>query len=163
MPRDTALYIKSLIQEAGLDKGKDNFDCAAFCGKLEMEPEKVIRVLIVLFIREHNEKWKLRDEVSQLIREKDRLDKILDDVFAGNGRLKQMAEVAKGLPIAKKKNKNLIGVKVMLRMGLTDKEIMEEYKISRTTLWRWKKEILEESKRIDEVIRQGEKRYGRYE
>lgn len=59
MPRDTALYIKSLIQEAGLDKGKDNFDCASFCDRLEMEPEKVIRALIVLFIKEHNEKWKL--------------------------------------------------------------------------------------------------------
>lgn len=77
MPRDTALYIKSLIQEAGLDKGKDNFDCASFCDRLEMEPEKVIRALIVLFIKEHNEKWKLREEVSQLIRENDRLDRIL--------------------------------------------------------------------------------------
>lgn len=156
MPRDTALYIKSLIQEAGLDKGKDNFDCASFCDRLEMEPEKVIRALIVLFVKEHNEKWKLREEVSQLIRENDRLDRILDDVFHGNGRLKQMAEVSKGLPIAKKKNKNLIGVKVMLRMGASDMDIMKEYNISRTTLWRWKKEIAEEQKNFNNYIKQSE-------
>lgn len=161
MALDMALYIKSLIEEAGIHKLQDNFDCEKFCEKLDMEPDKVIKALLILFIKEQKKVMPLKREILELVRENDMLNNILDDVFHGNGRLKQMAEVSKGLPIAKKKKKDLLGVDVSMRMGLTDKEIMEKHNISRATLWRWKKEITEERKRLEEVLSSGSKQYRR--
>ena len=46
------------------------------------------------------------------------------------------------MPIAKKKSK-LGELRLLMKLGNNDEELMEWFKISRTTLWRWKKELKE--------------------
>ena len=161
MAADMVQYVKSFIEEAGLNKEKGDFDSDGFSEKLGMDVNIVMQALLILFIRENKKNLQLRDEVSSLARENKRLNDLVEDYFNGNGRIKQMALVSKGLPIAKKQNKNLIGLETRLRMGQSDKAIMEALKISRTTLWRWKKELEEEQRRLDELLKQGAKRYRR--
>jgi DNA-binding Xre family transcriptional regulator len=50
------------------------------------------------------------------------------------------------MPIAKRKKKDLSYLRLAIRLGATDKELMKDIGISRTTLWRWKKEMNERLK-----------------
>ena len=82
-------------------------------------------------------------------RELKRCEDMIDGITKGNGRLKQMVSVASGMPIAKKSKKNLADLAFHIRLGFSDEELQKYYNISRTTLWRWKKE-LEESQKLHE-------------
>ena len=62
-----------------------------------------------------------------------------------------MVKVSAGLPIAKKTKKNLTDLSFQMKLGATDKELMEYFEISKTTLWRWKKE-LEEAKKTNKRL-----------
>ena len=56
-----------------------------------------------------------------------------------------------GMPIAKKRTKNLMDLSFQMSLGETDAELMEYFEISKTTLWRWKKE-LEEAKKTNKRL-----------
>jgi hypothetical protein len=74
------------------------------------------------------------------------LRRALERKYQGNKRDVQAAKVSGGLPIAKNKRKDLMGLKLQMHFGLTDKQLMEYFQISKTTLWRWKKELAEREK-----------------
>lgn len=57
-----------------------------------------------------------------------------------------MVKVSAGLLIAKKTKKNLTDLSFQMKLGATDKELMEYFEISKTTLWRWKRELAEKKK-----------------
>lgn len=69
------------------------------------------------------------------------LKKSLNSKYKGNKRDIQAAKVSGGMPIAKKSKKCLVELNIRLGMGATDEELLEEYGISKVTLWRWKKEL----------------------
>lgn len=154
MAFDLAHYVKSMIEEAGLDKAETPFDAEAFSNEIGMDVNNVMRSVLALFIRENKTALKYRDKLSELMRRNELLEKSLDTAYNGNGRVKQMALVESGLPIAKKK-KSLADLKLRLYMGDTDKQLMEAYGISRSTLWRWKKELEEEERKLKEMMKQG--------
>ena len=88
------------------------------------------------------------NELRKLREENKRLCRLVNNMCHDNGRIVQMAKVMSGEPIARKKTKNLMELSLQIKLGLTDEELMENFKISKTTLWRWKKE-LEEKKKSD--------------
>lgn len=154
MAFDLAHYVKSMIEEVGLDKAETPFDAEAFSKEIGMNLNNAMRSVLALFIRENKTALKYRDKLSELMRRNEYLEKALDTAYNGNGRVKQMALVESGLPIAKKK-KSLVDLKLRLYVGDTDKKLMEDYGISRSTLWRWKKELEEEERELKEMLKQG--------
>lgn len=95
--------------------------------------------LFIIFFRElqcH------KDRICELERENEVLQEAINNVIK-NRREKQAALVSCGLPIAKKQRKNLFILDGDIKLGYTDEEIMRLHGISRTTLWRWKKELRE--------------------
>ena len=158
MERQIVNYIKNQIEESGLNKAEHTFSAEDFCEELGMDIDSTIYALVVLFMQEKKRELNLRDENSRVIRRNDMLEELVDTVYKGNGRLKQMALVQSGLPIASIKKKSLADLRLRIKLGETDKEIMEDYGISRTTLWRWKKEMEQEDKRIKEIVKKNSKR-----
>lgn len=127
---------------------KGELDVELFCREFGVDVNGVVYLLARLFavmfkgIREaDNELRKLREENKRLCR-------LVNNMCHDNGRIVQMAKVMSGEPIARKKTKNLMELSLQIKLGLTDEELMENFKISKTTLWRWKKE-LEEKKKSD--------------
>lgn len=153
MPRDVVHYFKKLIVEAGLDKLEHSFSAQEFSEKLGMDVDSVMHALLMLFLKENQKALDLKDQNARVIRRNELLEKSLDTAYKGNGRLRQMALVQSGMPIANSKKKSMADLKLRIRLGETDKEIMEAYGVSRTTLWRWKKELEEEEQRIKEIVK----------
>ena len=147
-------YIKELMKENGIsEKQSTSLDTEELCEQMGMESGALIKVLLGLVIRESQKAFQFRHAVNVLLRENELLEKTLDTAYRGNGRLKRQAMVQSGLKVAEKQKKDLAGLRMLMYLGKTDKELMEEYEISRTTLWRWKKELEEEQSRIDMIIR----------
>lgn len=153
MARQIVNYIKNQIEESGLNKAEHNFSAEDFCEALGMDIDSTIYALVVLFMQENKRALNLRDQNSRVIRRNELLEESLDTAYKGNGRLRQMALIQSGLPIANNKKKSLADLRLRIKLGETDKEIMEAYGISRTTLWRWKKEMQEEEQRIKEIVK----------
>lgn len=154
----TTEYLKRRIEELGIKETND-FNAESFCKELNMSVDFTIYALTMLYLNENKKLINLRDQNSKVIRRNEFLEECLDSAYNGNGRLKQMALVQSGMPIANSKKKCLSDLKLRLYLGQTDKELMEEYKISRTTLWRWKKEIEEEEQKVQGIINKNSKNW----
>jgi DNA invertase Pin-like site-specific DNA recombinase len=87
--------------------------------------------------------YKYASEKDQLAYDNVYLRRALESKYQGNKRDVQAAKVSAGLPIARKQKKNLADLKFQMYLKLTDKQLMEYFGISKTTLWRWKKELAE--------------------
>lgn len=121
-------------------------DAQAFCDGLGVDINGLVYLLVTLILTEQSRHARMRDRISELERENEFLDECFDSVCKGNGRLKQLVKVEAGMPIAKKSKKSLSDLRLRLKLGATDKELLEVYGISRTTLWRWKKELEKQGK-----------------
>lgn len=152
MTKDIAGYISRLIEEVGLPKNNHGFNASSFCEELGIDIDMAMYTIICLLVKEKKDGIKIREEYMELIREKRIHESILDDLYKDNGRDRQIAMVRAGLPIAKKKKLSSFVLKMRMQLGATDAEIMEEFGISRTTLWRKKKQIEEEQKQLKEAI-----------
>lgn len=95
--------------------------------------------LFIIFFRDLQ---RHKDRICELERENQVLQEAIDRHIQ-NGREKQAALVGCGMPIAKKQKKNLFILDGDMKLGYSDEEIMKMHGISRTTLWRWKKELQE--------------------
>uniref|UniRef100_UPI004056723B helix-turn-helix domain-containing protein n=1 Tax=Acetatifactor sp. TaxID=1872090 RepID=UPI004056723B len=157
MARQYLNYIKNQIEEAGLDKAEHNIKAEEVCEMLGLDVDTTIYALMMLFLRENKRAINLKNQNSRVIRRNDMLEESLDTAYKGNGRLRQMALVQSGMPIANKKKKSLAELSFRMELGETDKEIMEAYGISRTTLWRWKKELEEEEQRLKRMTERNSK------
>ena len=82
-------------------------------------------------------------KAERLKMENERLDEMLQNMCNNNGRNTQIAKVMGGVPIARKSKKSLIELQLLMKLGNTDKDLLEWYGISKVTLWRWKKELKE--------------------
>lgn len=123
-----------------------SMDAVKFCTELGLDFDGLVYLLSYLFAEAFKEIREADDELHELRAENKRLNMLLGDKCQGNGRTIQMAKVMAGLPIAKKSKKSLADLNFQLMMGATDKELMEYFEISKTTLWRWKKELAEKKK-----------------
>lgn len=143
--------IKTLkgLQEQHNIKGR--MDAGKFCMGLGVDINGLVYLLSYMFVEAFREIRELNDEIYKLRAENNRLNRLLNDKCDGNGRRIQMAKVMSGEPIAKKPKKNLMDLSFQISLGSTDKQLMEYFEISKTTLWRWKKE-LEEAKKTNKRL-----------
>ena len=130
---------------------KGSMDAEKFCERLDLDINGLVYLLSYMFVEAFREIKEADDELHKLRAENERLNRLLNDKCQGNGRRIQMAKVMSGMPIAKKKKKNLMDLSFQMHMGSTDAELMEYFEISKTTLWRWKKE-LEEAKKTNKRL-----------
>lgn len=122
---------------------KGNMDAKRFCIELGLNYNELVYLLSYFLVLCYKEVQKLDSEAYDLRAENEKVNELLNDMCKGNGRAIQMAKVISGLPIAKKKKKNLVNLDLEIMLGATDEELMDYFEISKTTLWRWKKELAE--------------------
>ena len=128
-----------------------NVDAGKFCMELGVSMNGLVYLFSYLFVEAFREVRELDEERRRLREENERLNKLLNKMCQDNGRSVQMAKVMSGMPIAKKKRFNLVELELQIMFGLSDKELMDYFEISKSTLWRWKK-ILAEKKKSGESI-----------
>ena len=138
--------IKTLKELQEKHEIKGSMDAGRFCMGLNLDINGLVYLLAYMFVEAFREMREVNDELYKLRAENERLNRLLNDKCQGNGRRIQMAKVMSGMPIAKKKKKNLMDLSFQMHMGSTDAELMEYFEISKTTLWRWKKELAEKKK-----------------
>ena len=127
-------------------KIKGSMDAGKFCMGLGLDINGLVYLFSCLFVAAFKAIREADEEISKLRAENKVLNEILNDRLKNNGRTAQMVKVSAGLPIAKKTKKNLTDLSFQMKLGATDKELMEYFEISKTTLWRWKKELAEKKK-----------------
>ena len=127
-------------------KIKGSMDAGQFCMGLGLDINGLVYLFSYLFVAAFKAIREADEEISKLRAENKVLNEILNDRLQNNGRTAQMVKVSAGLPIAKKARKNLTDLSFQMKLGATDKELMEYFEISKTTLWRWKKELAEKKK-----------------
>lgn len=122
---------------------KGNMDAKRFCIELGLNYNELVYLLSYFLVLGYEEVQKLDSEAYDLRAENEKVNELLNDMCKGNGRAIQMAKVISGLPIAKKKKKSLAHLDLEIMLGATDEDLMDYFEISKTTLWRWKKELAE--------------------
>lgn len=117
----------------------------------------LINYMIDLYEEKQALYWKLAEKERELEKLKDELHKLVNRREAQM--IKVKAGVAKMNP--KKKGINLIKLAEDLEIGLSDKEIMEKYAISRSTLYRRKMEVKQQIEEGGfEIFAELRKRFG---
>lgn len=130
---------------------KGSMDVDKFCMGLNLDINGVVYLLAYMFVSAFKAIRQADDELRKLREDNKRLNSLLNDKCEGNGRRIQMAKVMSGMPIAKKQKKSLMDLSFQMSLGATDAELMDYFEISKTTLWRWKKE-LEEAKKTNKRL-----------
>jgi len=136
--KDAIEHIKNLREELNI---KGECDSDLFCESLNANIGEVVYLLLFLFIRKEFEAVKYRDAYYEMERKYKYMEEALNNAYQ-NGNRKQAALVKSGLPIAKKRSR-LGELRLLLKLNNTDEDLMKYFDISRTTLWRWKKELKE--------------------
>ena len=108
--------------------------------ELGLDDDEFVHFLLEGYFRVWRERLNEYSRTVQIYYENEELRKSLHDSYKGNGRVAQMARVCAGRAIARKPRKSLMSLKLMQQVGYTDSELMEYFRISKTTLWRWRKE-----------------------
>ena len=133
-----AEYIKD-IKEKQEKAGKLN--SKAFAERVGVSLDELCYLWAKIFVRQEAENVRLRDAYNKIRRKNEVLEESLNTLTKNNVE-KQQLMVKAGLPIAKKSSR-LSEIRLLMKLGDSDKEIMKTCGISRTTLWRYKKEIKE--------------------
>jgi hypothetical protein len=133
-----AEYVKSLKEEY---KISGTINSKAFAEAVGVSQDELCYIYTQLFWRKSMEMARLNDKYCHCLREKEYIEKALDEDCKNNVE-KQQRLIKAGLPIAKKSSR-LSYIRLLMKLGSTDEELMEFCGISRTTLWRYKKEIKE--------------------
>ena len=131
---------------------KGSVDAGKFCMELGVSMNELVYLLSYLFVVAFREVRKLDEERRRLREENERLNRLLGEMCHGSGRSVQMAKVMSGMPIAKKRKFSLVELELQIMFGLTDKELMEYFDISKSTLWRWKKKLAEKKKSGESIL-----------
>ena len=113
----------------------------AFAERVGVSLDELCYLWAKIFVRQEAENVRLRDAYNKIRRKNEILEESLNTLTKNNVE-KQQLMVKAGLPIAKKSSR-LSYIRLLMKLGSTDEELMEFCGISRTTLWRYKKEIKE--------------------
>ena len=115
-----------------------DMDSEALAKSLNMSTGELFYVLFNVFVKFYKNEIKLIREINSLKEENKTLRAALDDVYA-NGQKKQNAIVKHGK--LRKEKMTATDLKFFIELGYSDEEIMKYFEISRSTLWRKKKEL----------------------
>lgn len=136
--RSIAEYVRQLKEQYNIT-GKIN--SIAFAEVVGVSQDELCYILMQLFILYSKEVSRFRDKYYVCLRDKEYLEKSLDAMCKSKTE-KQRLLVKSGLPIAKKSTR-ISEIRLLMKLGSTDEEIMRDCGVSRTTLWRYKKEMKE--------------------
>ena len=131
-----AEYLKE-IKEQRKVRGKANVKF--YMEKLDMSVEELVHLLLFAVVNANGKYARIRDLYTASEKERMRLNDILKGQFTSGAKM-QTALVKSGKPIAKKSSR-LSEMRLRIKLGSTDEELMEWLNISKTTLWRYKKEL----------------------
>lgn len=131
-----AEYVKTLKEQYGI---AGTINSTAYAETVGVSQDELCYILTKLFIHESRETARIRDMYYKCLREKESLEQSLDELCRSKTE-KQRLMVKSGLPIAKK-SARISEIRLLMKLGSTDEEIMRDCNISRTTLWRYKKEM----------------------
>ena len=131
-----AEYLKE-IKEQRKVRGKANVNF--YMEKLDMSVEELVHLLLFAVVNANAKYARIRDLYTASEKERMRLNDILKGQFTSGAKM-QTALVKSGKPIAKKSSR-LSEMRLRIKLGSTDEELMEWLNISKTTLWRYKKEL----------------------
>ena len=131
-----AEYLKE-IKEQRKVRGKANVNF--YMEKLDMSVEELVHLLLFAVVNANGKYARIRDLYTASEKERMRLNDILKGQFTSGAKM-QTALVKSGKPIAKKSSR-LSEMRLRIKLGSTDEELMEWLNISKTTLWRYKKEL----------------------
>lgn len=134
-------YVRNFYEYHGI---KGSLSVNTFAEMVGVSVDELCYIFTWIIIYESKETARIKDEYYKLMREKLCIEKALNDVCKNKTEMQQR-KVKNGLPIAKKSSR-IIEMKLYLLLGDTDEDIMRKLKISKTTLWRYKKEIEEREK-----------------
>ena len=143
--------INLFVSNQKLHKIEGRIDPIPVYEALNVDEAGLVYFFCRLFIIFFRDLQRHKDRICELERENEVLQEAINNHIK-NGREKQAALVQSGLPIAKKQRKNLFILDGDIKLGYSDEEIMRMHGISRTTLWRWKKELEELKKQKQSLI-----------
>jgi len=133
-----AEYLKDIKEKQGI-AGKVN--SKAFAEMVGVSLDELCYLLAKICMNQEVKYVRLKDEYNKIRRKNEVLEESLD-TSARNNVEKQQLMVKAGLPIARKSSR-LSEMRLLMKLGESDKELMKSMGISRTTLWRYKKELKE--------------------
>lgn len=110
-------------------------------GILGLSEKETVHTLLKLFVILNNTVWNQKEEIEKL-KERNRVVEAALEEVTQNHNEKQTALVKNGLKI-KQRKVSLMELDGYMKLGYSDKKIMEIMGISKSTLWRRKKELLE--------------------
>lgn len=119
-------------------------------------------ILLRIFVILHDQNVELRRKNELLKEYNAAIEASLEEAYK-NANQRQTTLVKNGLKIRKRKM-TLMDLKLFMKLNYTDQEIMDYLEISKSTLWRHKKELEEEERQKEEKKKreQIEKRYQRW-
>lgn len=135
--KEAVQLLKNNLERQPLSGG----DMSMICREVGVDENGMIELMLRFILSLLTTATDSVRKAERLKMENEQLDEILQNLCNNNGRNTQIAKVMGGVPIARKPKKSLIQLQLLMQMQKTDEEIMEEFEISKTTLWRWKKEM----------------------
>ena len=156
--KDLLNWIKYYKNEYHLD---GTFNLEEISKHFNITDEESTYILLRIFVILHDQNVELRRE-NELLKERSAaIEASLEEAYK-NPNQRQTALVKNGLKIRKRKM-TLTDLKLFMKLNYTDQEIMDYFEISKSTLWRRKKELEEEERQKEEKKKREklEKRYQR--
>lgn len=129
--------IKAALADYKIDKRE--LDLSYYCEELNMNEKEFAFSMVELYSIYLRQFYEYKISYNKLEREHRDLEESYLKMLKSRLELQQV-KVKNGLPIAKK-GPELFWLDYLYKTGHTDKEIMEQYGISRATMWRKKKEL----------------------
>lgn len=139
---DIANFIKKQKERFGITGSLSEEQLRVYLETTSMSREEFIFTLITLYVNSITESERIRSAYNDEHNKNAALNKTVEELKSKvgmTGRQVQMAKVRNGAQY-NKKHGTVNELRVLKEMGLTDEQIMQRYGISKSTMWRWKKQ-----------------------
>lgn len=142
---DIANFIRKQKERFGITGSVSEEQLKIYLEATSMSREEFIFALITLYVNSITESERIRAAYNDEHNKNEALTKTIEELRQKNGmtgRQVQMTKVKNGVQ-CNKKHGTVNELKMLKEMGLTDEQIMQRYEISKSTMWRWKKQMQE--------------------
>ena len=138
-----AKFIKMQREEQGISCELSEEELNIYLNTVELTEKQFISTLLALYVKSITHNEKITTAYNEEHNKNVALNKTIEElkkVYKLGGKQVQATKVKNGHRYNKKKG-SLNELQMLINMGATDEQIMEQYGISRSTMWRWKKQL----------------------
>ena len=138
-----AKFIKMQREEQGISCELSEEELNIYLNTVELTEKQFISTLLALYVKSITHNEKITTAYNEEYNKNVALNKTIEElkkVYRLGGKQVQAAKVKNGLRYNKKQG-SVNELQMLIKMGLSDEEIMGRYNISKSTLWRWKKRL----------------------